>query len=208
MAALRLGFEHSISARVVAGALAELTRRIPAVEIEMTAGPQESVVESVLQGELDAALLLGGDALPDRLNKWPLFAEGYQVAFAAEHRFAALAAVPAAALDSEIMVERRGCEAARRLRERRNANGAPPGLRHVADTLEQMGYLAAKTSGVALLPAHLAPPAAHAARPLAEPPLRRSIVLAVASGRRYSPALDAFLKLSRARDLAAELGVA
>ena len=57
--------------------------------------------------------------------------------------------------------------------------------------------------GVALLPRHVNLLAGLLARPVADAGDLRAIVLAAVNGRRYSPALDGFLKLNRARAFAA-----
>jgi DNA-binding transcriptional LysR family regulator len=88
------------------------------------------------------------------------------------------------------------------------AAGARLHLRHLCESEEHIQHLAAIGLGVVLVPRHL--PVLHTAqaRPLSEPVLERSVLLAAVSGRRYSPALDAFIKLARTRDFATELAIA
>lgn len=207
VAVLRLGLVPSISPRVVAGVLAELLRRMPSLEIELKEAPQDELVIQLMEGELDAALLVEAGEFPERIDRWPLFAEGYRVAFAAGHRFAAMERVPASAICSEIVVRRPACDAASRLQALAETNQAPM-LRHLGATEEQIQHLAALSLGIALVPEHLPVLPALATRPVSGVDLRRKLVLAAVGGRRHSPALDTFLKLSRARNLRAELGMA
>jgi len=206
VAVLRLGLVPSISTRVVAGVLAELVRRIPSLELELKEAPQDELVAQLLAGELDVALLVEAGEFPERLDRWPLFAEAYRVAFAAGHPFAAMEQVPAAAICSEIVVRRPCCDAASRLHEIAASDRAPM-LRHLGETEEQIQHLVALSLGIALVPEHLPVLPSLATRPV-EGELRRKLVLAAVGGRRRSPALDSFLKLSRARNLRAELGIA
>lgn len=200
VASLRVGLPPSVSARVVTGSLAELTRRMPAIDIALKSAAQEELVEALLAGELDAAVVVERDDLPERLDRWTLFVEGYLVAFGPEHRFAALEEVAPDALTDEIVIERLGCEAVARL--------APARLRHRGETAEHVQHLAALSRGVALVPANLPVMPPLEARRLADPTVRRTIALAAVSGRRHSVALDSFIKLNRARDLGGELGIA
>jgi DNA-binding transcriptional LysR family regulator len=199
VAAIRVGLPQAVSARVVAGSLAELIRRIPSLEVTLKTAPQEALVAALLDGTLDAALLVDRADLPERLDRWPLFSEGYRIAFSPEHRFTALDEVGPEALADEIVIERPGCDAIARL--------AMPRLRHRGETDEHIQQLAALSRFVAIVPEHLpvAPPLE--VRRLADPTMRRTITLATVGGRRHSPALESFIKLNRARDLGAELGL-
>ena len=202
---LRLGLLPTVSPRLVAGPLAEVVRRLPTVEIRMRTADQGQLVEDLMAGELDAALLVDGEELPERLDRWSLFREGYRAVFCAGHRLAALDAVSLGALDGEIILERHGCAAVRRIRDLCEAAGAAPRLRHLGETEEHIQQLAALALGVALVPEHVPVLPALATRPVAEAALQRTIVLAAVNGRRHSPTLDAFIRLSRARDFMADL---
>jgi DNA-binding transcriptional LysR family regulator len=208
VASLKLGLPPTISARVISASLKELTRRIPTLELELKMAGEAELAEALLRSEVDVALLDQARELPDRLNTWPLFTESYRLAFAGNHRFAALDVISLAALDGETLLGRRGCAATARLRELCAADGVNLHPRHVSDSEEQIQYLAAAGLGIALVPQHLPVLAALLTRPPSVPSLERSIVLAVVSGRRYSPALDAFTRLTRARDLAREFSIA
>jgi DNA-binding transcriptional LysR family regulator len=199
VASLRVGLPPSVSARVVSGSLAELTRRLPAIDISLRTAGQEQLVEALLAGELDTALVVERDDLPERLDRWPLFIEGYRVAFGPDHRFAALDEVASDALADEIVIDRPGCEAVAKL--------TPARLRHRGETAEQIQHLAAVSRGVALVPDNLPVMPPFESRRLADPSVRRTIALAAVSGRRHSVALDSFIKLNRARDLGGELGI-
>jgi DNA-binding transcriptional LysR family regulator len=208
LATLRIGLPPTISAGIITAPLREIFRRIPALAIELKMAEPDRLADLLLQGEADAALLDDSIALPDRLDTWLLFSEGYQVAFAPSHRFAQLDALTLAALDGETLLARRGCRAAARLQELCAAAGSALRLRPASDSEEHIRHLAASDLGLALLPEHapVLPPLLTGS--LADGALRRSVVLCAVSGRRYSPALDAFLRLTRTRDFANPLNIA
>jgi len=205
LAMLRIGLPSDISAGIVAAPLREMIRQIPTLEIELKLAHQDRLADVLLQGEADAALLDDSIDLPDRLDAWLLFGEGYQLAFAPSHRLAQLNALTPASLDGETLLGRRGCRASAQLQQLCAAAGSSLRLRPASDSEEHIQHLAAIELGVALLPQHLQPQPPLLSRPLLDGFLRRSVLLCAVSGRRYSPALDAFLRLTRARDFAREL---
>ncbi len=77
-----------------------------------------------------------------------------------------------------------------------------------SDSEDHIQHLAAVGLGVVLLPEHVPALPPLLTRSLADNPLRRSVVLCAVIGRRYSPVLDAFLRLTRTRDFANGLNIA
>ena len=205
LATLRIGLPPNISAGIISAPLREILRRIPALEIELKMAEQHRLTDVLLQGEADAALLDDSIELPDRLDAWPLFSENYQLAVVPSHRLARLNALTLAALDGETLLARRGCPASARLQELCAEAGIALRMRTAGDCEEHIQHLVAIGLGVALLPERLPVLSPLLTRPLADGSLRRSVVLCAVSGRRYSPAQDIFLRLTRTRDFASEL---
>jgi DNA-binding transcriptional LysR family regulator len=198
-AAIRLGLLPSTSACLVAGPLSEVARRIPAIELQIKQADQPHLVDDLLHGELDVALLAQDSRLPERLNRWPVFEEKYEVMFPPEHRFAAQETVRLADLADEVLLGRESDEAVDKLQAAAAATGWAPRFRHCCATEEHVQHLVAEGFGIALLPGHLPVLPGLERRPLDECSMVRVIVLAAVSGRRYSPAVDAFVRLNRAR---------
>jgi DNA-binding transcriptional LysR family regulator len=208
VASLRLGLPPTISARVVTVPLQELMRRIPTLDLELRMADESTLSEALLQGEIDAAFLERRDDLSDRVTSWPLFKERYRLALAPGHPLSSHDEVRAAALDGTAMIRRRGCAATRQLEELCTAAQATPALRHLGDSEEHIQHLVLAGVGAALVPEHLPVLPALLLRPLAEPAPERTVVLAVVGGRRFSPALDAFIRLTRTRDFVHEFALA
>jgi peptide/nickel transport system substrate-binding protein len=124
------------------------------------------------------------------------------------NRFAQLKSLNLAALEGETLLQRRGCRAPARLHELCSEAGRALRLRPASDSEEHVQHLAAIELGLVLLPEHIRALPPLRTRPLADAFLQRSILLCAVSGRRYSPALDAFLRLTRTRDFANELNIA
>jgi DNA-binding transcriptional LysR family regulator len=204
---LRIGLPPGISARAVTSSLGELTRRIPELNVELVMAGEADLVEGLLQGEADAAFVSSGTDRPERLNTWEMFKEKFHLGMRAEHPLARSEVVAVAALAGETLLARRGCAATASLHSLCTEVGVPLRLRHLCTSEEHLQHLATGGLGLVLVPQHLPVLAGLVARPLEEPMPERTVLLAVVGGRRYSPALDAFIKLSRTRDFAAELAL-
>ena len=197
-AVLRVGLVDGLSAGLIVASLAELERRFPGLELHLQSDDQKTLIESLLQGETDAALLIDDGELPERLDRWKLLHEGCRAVFRQGHAFEQEACVKLLALAAETVVRGDGwgsawtrlCDEKHRLR---------------AASWDQAQHMAAVGLGVALLPQHVAVLPGLVARPVPEAGDMRAVVLAAVNGRMYSPPLDGFLKLNRAKGFAAAL---
>ena len=206
-APLRVGLSTLVPTVVLVPVLKEIAARFASLELTLTQGASARLSEMLLHGELDVALLPETEIEIERLNRWPLFEDGLMVLAPPAHRFAALDAVPIAALDGEVMLVRmeEGC-ALRRALHRLSAEAAvEPRLRHRTSSEDSIAHLVGAGLGIALAPGRQLPMAGVIRRPLlAEPAAaaRHRIMLAAVAGRPAAGAVDAFIKLARARDWA------
>ena len=195
-AVLRVGLVDGLSAALIAASLAEAVRRFPGIELLLQSSTQKALVESLLLGETDAALLIDDGDLPERLDRWHLFHEGCRVVFPPAHAFEREPTVALPALAAETVVRGDGWGSAW---DRMSNDTA----RLRAASWDQVQHLVAVGLGVAPLPLHVAVLPGLLARPVPDAGRLRAIVLAAVNGRTYSPALDGFLKLNRARGFTA-----
>jgi hypothetical protein len=155
----------------------------------------------MLDGQLDAAVVVASDKMPERLNRWPLFEDRYVVLFPRGHRFESLDAVPAAALGGEcVLVRGRRCDFEEALERLCTAADVKPRSRHTGASDDHIQHMVGAGLGIALSAAHQPAAAGLLARPFADPAAARRIIVAAVAGRQYGPALALFLKLMRARD--------
>jgi LysR family transcriptional regulator, hydrogen peroxide-inducible genes activator len=151
--ALKVGLAPAIPAALVGPSLAELVRRFPALEIEIDTDEQACLIEALLEGELEAALLVDDGALPERLHRWQLYQEGCSVIFPPGHRFESAETVPLSALDGETVLNGRRCGNLQdKICPLRGTAGANIRLRHSGASWDHVQHLAAAGLGVALLP--------------------------------------------------------
>jgi len=206
-AALRLGLPSTIFTGTATPILAEVVRRLPTLEVGISAKAQRHIIEKLLQGELDVAFLVDDGELPKRLKTWPLYKERFQIVVAADHPLAKLKTVSVKALAGESIVELRDCPITAKLRALCAQRDATFRTRHLVDTEEHLQHLAATSLGIALLPERIPVMPTLVALCLTGADLVRTVALAVVNGRRFSPALNLFVRIARARNFAAESGV-
>ena len=204
---LRIGLPPTISARVVALSLGELMRRIPKLNVELIMADEADLMEGLLEGEADAAFISSATARPDRLNSWVMFTERFHLGMSAAHPLVRSEIIAVSALAGQTLLGRRGCAATAALHKLCAEADPPLRLKHLGESEEHLQQLAASGLGLVLMPQHLPVLPNLAMRPVADVMLERTVELAVVGGRRYSPALDSFIKLSRTRDFAAEFAL-
>jgi LysR family hydrogen peroxide-inducible transcriptional activator len=198
-APLRLGLAPSIPLGTLSPLLKEVATRVQGFEMTLRRGAGPELVEAMLHGTLDLALLPEGDPLPDRLNTWPLWVEGVVVIAPAGHRLAAMERVEAAALQGETLIEAEPPGACSTVARRLEAeHGLALRAPHRGAEME-VALLVALGLGIALAPAGTLLPEGVVARPLVAPEFSHRVLLGTVAGRPMNRAGSAFLKLARAR---------
>jgi len=201
-APLRLGLSTTISARVLMPVLRELEDRVKSFELALTEGGSETLLEGMLNGEIDTAVVVEPERLPERLNRWPLFEGRYVVLCPTMHRFSNQPEVPPEALAEECLLvrARRGCDFESLLPRLCNGAGVKPRTRHRGGSEDHIQHMVSAGLGVAISAEDQPIAEGVIAKPLADPSAKRRIVVAAVAGRPHGPGVSMFLKLMRARD--------
>jgi len=201
-APLRLGLSTTISARALTPVLHELEDRIKEFELTLVEGITDELFAKMLDGELDAAVAVEPEKLPDRINRWPLFQDRYVVLCRTGHRFSNFGEIPASALAEEcVLVRTDGRSDFEDLLGRLYpAANITTQMRHRGGTEDHILHMASAGLGVAISAALQPVASGLVAVPLAEPDAVRRIIVAAVAGRPHSAGLATFLKLMRARD--------
>jgi DNA-binding transcriptional LysR family regulator len=200
VAPICIGLPPSISALLMVEALSKLAGCIDGLQVHLVEGDDLELTDALLEGRIHAALLDVTDELPERLDHWPLFVEGYVVVVAPSHPFARLEAVPIAALEQTVWLEREECAAHGALVRLCFDAGTRPKVAHRGRQEDHLQHMAAAGLGALLVPGHMPRLADVVSRPIEGDPVRRRVELAVVAGRRYSPALNAFIRIARQHD--------
>lgn len=196
-APLQLGLMSTIGPRRSADFIGRFSRQHRGIGIELREGGPRELAAQLRQGALDVAVMTPVEPRDRRLNVRPLYRERFMVAFPPGHHFAAMERVRLAELDGERCLVRSDCEILAQLE--RLCAGRGIALHHAClagrDSWIQTMVMAG--AGITLLPecSLLLPDLP--ARPLVEPRLSREVALVTVAGRRFSPAVAAFVQAVR-----------
>jgi DNA-binding transcriptional LysR family regulator len=203
-APLRIGLTPCISASLLVAPLAEIARFVPGLRVEMIEDSTDRLVEMIFEGEIGAAITGDSNVFPDRIDHWILFEERFLVLAAQHSPLADLETVPPSALADATWLERSGCELCERLCDV-CFPGKKPSVMHRGNHEDHLQHMVAAGLGILLASEHAPRLPSLVARKIEGDPLKQTVRLLVIAGRRYSPALDAFIKIARLRDWKAEL---
>jgi len=195
-APLRLGVMCTISPHVIVGFLRAVRERLPAVEPAIVERPGRQLLDDIMKGEVDVALV-GMPELPARLDPIPLYKERYGVAFAKGHRFELLNAVPVAELSDEPYVQRAACEFDDHWQALSLDRDIPVKTVFRSEREDWIQAMLAAGFGCAVMPEFLPRLPGVVLRLLVEPEVSRTISLATVAGRRFTPATQAVVQLAR-----------
>ncbi|MDB5576779.1 MAG: LysR family transcriptional regulator [Bradyrhizobium sp.] len=204
VAPLKIGLAHSISGMVVLEPIAEAARLVPGLHIELREEPTDKLLTLLLEGELHAAMVGDVKEMPARIDEWPLFEERYIALVSITHEFADRISIDADDLRGVVLLDRTGCDVAAKVQRTCFPEQGPP-LGHSSASDLHLQHMAAAGFGVMLAPEHMPYIPGLKRIPITGDPIRREVRLLAVQGRRYSPALDAFVKVARMKDWAPQL---
>ncbi len=193
-APLKLGVMCTIGPMRFIGFLARFGRDHPGIEVSLMESVPERLAESLMAGELDVAIMTRPAETHARLDLQPLYEERFTIACAPGHRFERMAAVPMADIAGEAYLTRANCEyigyldgllAERRIQ-----------LQDVyrSEREDWIQSMVVAGMGVCFIPEYTPVIAGLVTRPVVEPDVTRTIHIVTVAGRRFSPAVAAFVK--------------
>ena len=207
VAPLKIGLAPSISASLVLDPIAEIARFVPGLHVELREGATDNLVDLLLEGEISAAMVGDVQDIPDRIDEWSLFEERYVALLAPTHQLANRPSIGIDDLRETVLLERAGCDVAPKILQSYFSE-EPPRLGHCSGNDLHLQHMAAAGFGVILAPEHMPRLPTLKTIPLEGDPVSREVRLLAVQGRRYSPALDAFVKIARLRDWSAKASLA
>jgi DNA-binding transcriptional LysR family regulator len=108
--ALRIALSDTIDTALLLPHIAELERHFTRLEINLLRGNATQVAELMKSGEAELAIASSLDETWDRLDKWELFTEPFDLVTRSGHRLAAVDRVAVADLSGERLLLRSYCE--------------------------------------------------------------------------------------------------
>jgi DNA-binding transcriptional LysR family regulator len=199
-APLKIGLTPCVSSNLLVAPLAEVARHVPGIQVEILEEPLGKLIELMFDGDISAAIAADATGLPGRIDHWDLFDDRFQVLAAKDHPFADAIGVPMSVLTEAIWLERTGCELTRKFWNHIFADGRNPKISHRSRYENHLQHMVEAGLGIMVASAHTPWLPTLEALPILDDTMRWTVSLLVVAGRRYTPALDAFIKVARSRD--------
>jgi LysR family hydrogen peroxide-inducible transcriptional activator len=193
-ATLNVGLMCTIGPLRAIGFLNSFWRDHPGIEITLREGVPGHLSELLHDGSLDVAVMAQPGDFEEHFDVVPLYREHFVLAFPAGHRFEAQNAIRFKDIEGEAYLQRVNCEYNDHLRALREARGI--GLRHVyrSEREDWIQTMVMAGIGIAFLPEYSIVLPGLPTRPLVDPAVVREVSLVTVAGRRFSPAVAAFVR--------------
>jgi DNA-binding transcriptional LysR family regulator len=185
--------------------LAIFREKYPGIEISLHEAGRSRLNEQLAAGEVDLALMAQPDPYEERYDVRPLYREHFVVAFSPGHRFDHQNAVRIADLAGEPYLTRVHCEYLEYLDGLCVQSGFKVNVAYRSEREDWIQSMVLAGLGVCFMPEHLPYIPGIQTRRVAEPDVVRAVSLVTVSGRRFSPAIAAFLDAVRRYDWKREM---
>ena len=176
------------------------------VSVELITAPSENLPALLLKGDVNVGLSGSFAGAPDRIDHWLLFKERFVVLAAPDDPITDCTAIPINAVAEAIWLERASCRMWRQFLDENFPPDRSPKIAVRSSEESHLQHLAMAGVGVMVSPEDSPRLPSLEVRPILGDPLHREVHLLVVAGRRYSPALDAFIKAARLRDWLEDTG--
>jgi DNA-binding transcriptional LysR family regulator len=203
-APLKIGLTPCVSSNLLVAPLAEVARHVPGIQVEIVEEPANRLLELLFDGDISAAIAADASTLPERIDHWDLFEDHFLVLTAKDNPLAEMDQVPRTALAEAVWLERTGCDLTRKFWDMVFSENKSPKISHRSRHELHLQNMVEAGLGIMVTSAHTPLLPSLSARPIFSDPLQWTVRLLVIAGRRYTPALDAFIKIARLRDWKAE----
>ncbi|OFX06234.1 MAG: hypothetical protein A3E78_15205 [Alphaproteobacteria bacterium RIFCSPHIGHO2_12_FULL_63_12] len=202
VAPLSLAVSHSVNFELFMSPVSELFRGFPGLQLRIHHGPGADILRGLKEGGVDLAIAGSVEDGWDRLDRWPLFSEGFELQMHMDHPLARMNSVDVASLNGQPLLKQTGCEDRPAVKRWFEDAGAALTAAHEFDSHHDLGALLQACSGVAIVPVSAPHPAGLKRAKLSGLTLTRTVYVYAIAGRQRSAPASAFLNLLRASDFA------
>jgi DNA-binding transcriptional LysR family regulator len=190
---LRVGIMATIGPNRFSEVLATFQAENPGVELALQEGVLDELVRQLDANEIDLAILSSPNDLSTRFQVKHLYDERYMVIFRKGHRLEGLSEIRLADLDGEEYVDRLSCELREIVMSVCTEHRVQLYARFRSAREDWVQAMVQAGLGMAFMPEHSVTQSGIQCRPLVEPAVSRSVVLARMPGR-LQPAARAFMR--------------
>lgn len=204
-APLSIALSVTIDTTIVSPFLAELTRALPGLEIQISRGSAEQISQQLKDGNVEIALAGPLDNSWDRLESWRLFSESLNVIVPKQHPLAQEKEITMHQLKGEAVLPRTYCECNAQLTELLTDNGIEETNSHNIPSESDLISLVSAGLGVAFAPESTPHHGIVRSVPIGGTSVTRDVSLYSVAGRRRSPASNTLINLLRSTDWEAQI---
>jgi len=197
---LRLALSRTISLDLLTRYFSELSRVFAGLEMKLLRGTAEDVVELLKKGDAELAIAGRIDETWERLDKWPLFTERFQLLMNRQHTLAQRSQISIDELREQKFLQRNYCEDAVQTSALLRGHGIDLECGYDVTTDEDLRVLIEADFGIAFAPRSMRTPSDLAKVAVSEIELSRTVYVYGVAGRQRTAVATAMLKMLRAAD--------
>jgi DNA-binding transcriptional LysR family regulator len=198
--ALRLALSRSISMELLTPYLQELARAFKGLQLRLLRGTAGEILELLKKGEAEFAIAADLGEEWERLDRWPLFTEGFELLVNRESELAARTPIAMSDLQQGRLLRRTYCELTEQLSELLRNHQLDAERGHAITSERDLVTLVEADLGVAIVPRSLASPQTLTRARLDGIDLNRTVYLYGVAGRQRTPVGSTIFKMLRAAD--------
>jgi DNA-binding transcriptional LysR family regulator len=197
---LRLALSRTIDPSLVTPHVVELGKLFDGLELKLLRGTASEVLEYLKQGEVELgiAAVIGDEW--ERLDRWPLFTEDFQLIVNSTHAFAVGSTVTLDDLRRERLMIRTYCETTDELLDLLRGREFDVARFHEVSADSDLISLLVAGLGVALVPRSTQSPTALVRLAVNDLEIKRTVHLYAVAGRQRTAVASATMKMLRAYD--------
>jgi DNA-binding transcriptional LysR family regulator len=192
-APLKLGVMCTIGPMRFIGFLATFGRSHPGIEVSLMESVPQRLADSLMAGELDVAMMTAPAEGNERLDLHPLYEERFMIACAPGHRFERMEAVPMTEIAGESYLTRANCEYLGYLDGVLQERMIKVQDVYQSEREDWIQSMVLAGMGICFIPEFTPVIPGIVTRPIVDPEVTRTIHIVTVAGRRFSPAVSAFV---------------
>ena len=200
VAPMSVAMSHSVNLENFMEPISELFRGFPGLQLRLFHGQGAEILRTLKEGGIDLAIASAVEDGWDRLDRWPLFSEGFEIEMHADLPLARMNVVEIADLNGSALFKQTGCEDSPAVAQWFAEQGAALTATHEFDSHHNLGALLKASSGVAIVPASAPHPASLKRAKLSGLTVTRTVYAYAIAGRQRSAPATALLNLLRSAD--------
>ena len=194
---LRIAITDAVDIELLMPHLEKLKRQFSNLEFRLMRGSSKQVAEYLKKGEAELGIAAELDDDWERLDRWPLFTEPFEIAVNQRHPLASRASIASGDLAEQDLLSRGYCECAARLNEALRAQNVGLDRSHEISSQSDLITMLEADFGIALVPRTAPLPATLRRVVLEGFSVERTVQLFGVAGRERTAVATAIMKMLR-----------